>query len=79
MDFALNCNMDKWTNLHFPGTLRYIIFISFVEPVWLFNGWIVLQIFWVYKWVYAQSNKPKKVSECKEKQSKLDKYLCFAI
>ncbi len=27
----------------------------------------------------SQSNKPKKVSECKEKKSKLDKYLCFAI
>jgi hypothetical protein len=32
-----------------------------------------------HKGVQSKSNEPKRVSNCKEKQSKLDKYLCFAI
>jgi hypothetical protein len=30
-------------------------------------------------WVHSQYNEPKKALDRKEKQSKLDEYLCFAI
>jgi hypothetical protein len=36
-------------------------------------------LFMTMMWVQSQSNKPKTMLDYKEKQSKLNKYLCFAI